>query len=192
MGITGVAVSLLAATTVFAQLQSALNAIWGIKVQRGNAITSWLRRRFLSIGVIAAVGFVLIVSLVASAVIGMFLAGSGRMWEALNQLMSAAILGGLFTLLFRYLPDARLPWTHAVKGGVVTALLFSIGKSLIGIYLARGHIGGAYGAASSLVLLLVWVYYSGAIFFFGAEFIQAWVRESGGKIPAATHAKKTR
>lgn len=189
-GIAGVGVSLLAATTVFAQLQTSLNTIWGIEVDKRNAIWSWLKSRFLSIGVIAAVGFILIVSLIASAVIGMLLSNTGLVWETLNQVMSAVFLAGLFTLLFRYLPDARLPWPHAVKGAVVTALFFSVGKTLIGMYLANGQIGGAYGAASSVVLLLVWVYYSGAIFFFGAEIIQAWLNEQGEVIPAAAHARK--
>jgi membrane protein len=189
-GIAGIVVSLVGATTVFAQLQSALNLIWDIEVQRKNAIWSWLRARILSIGVIAAVGFVMIVSLVMSALIGVFLNQTGLIWEFFNQVISALVLGGLFMLLFRYLPDSRLPWRYAIRGGVVTAILFSIGKSLIGLYLSRAEIGGAYGAAGSLVLLLVWVYYSGAIFFFGAEFIQAWVRAQGERIPSADHGEK--
>lgn len=189
-GLMGVGVLLLGATTVFAQLQSSLNTIWAIEVKRGHAIWSWIRQRILSIGVIAAVGFVLIVSLVVSAAIGMFLPQTGAAWEVLNQALSMAILAGLFMLLFRYLPDARLAWPHAVRGGLVTAFLFTVGKVLIGLYLANGSIGGAYGAAGSIVLLLVWVYYSSAIFFFGAEFVQSWVHQRGEEIHPAAHAKK--
>lgn len=189
-GMMGVGILVIGATTVFAQLQSSLNTIWDIEVKRGHAIWSWIRQRILSIGVIAAVGFVLIVSLIVSAAIGAFLSGTGVVWEAVNQLVSTVILAGLFMLLFRYLPDARLPWHHAVRGGIVTGLLFTVGKSLIGWYLANGMIGGAYGAAGSVVLLLVWVYYSSAIFFFGAEFVQSWVQQSGEDIRPASHARK--
>lgn len=189
-GLIGVGVLLVGATTVFAQLQSSLNAIWEIEVKRGRAIWSWIHQRILSIGVIAAMGFVLIVSLVVSAAIGVFLSRTGAVWEVVNQVVSTAILAGLFMLLFRYLPDARLPWRHAIRGGIVTGLLFTVGKALIGWYLANGKIGGAYGAAGSVVLLLVWVYYSSAIFFFGAEFVQSWVQQSGEVIRPAAHARK--
>lgn len=187
-GLAGIATSLLGATTVFAQLQSSLNTIWGIEARPHNAVWGWLRRRVLSVGVIAAVGFVLIVSLLVSSALGLLLTRSGPFWDIANQAISAVVFAGLFALLFRYLPDARLGWRHAAWGGLVTAILFGIGKWLIGLYLARGDVGGAYGAAGSLVVLLVWVYYSAAIFFFGAELVKAWVGAQGGKIPPAEHA----
>lgn len=187
-GLAGIATSLLGATTVFAQLQSSLNAIWGIEARPHNAVWGWLRRRVLSVGVIAAIGFVLIVSLLVSSALGLLLTRSGPFWDIANQAVSAVVFAGLFALLFRHLPDARLDWRHAAWGGLVTAILFGIGKWLIGLYLARGDVGGAYGAAGSLVVLLVWVYYSAAIFFFGAELVKAWVGAHGGKIPPAEHA----
>ncbi|MGA7297065.1 MAG: YihY/virulence factor BrkB family protein [Rhodanobacteraceae bacterium] len=188
-GIVGIAVSLVAATTVFAQLQAALNRIWGLRARPGNAVLGWLRRRVLSIGVIASVVFVLIVSLVASSLLGMLLSRNGAWWDVINQLVSTGVFAILFALLFRYLPDGRLPWQRVLWGGVVTAILFAIGKWLIGFYLSSGNVGSAYGAASSLVLLLVWVYYSGAIFFFGAEVVQAWAIESGEAIEPEKHAE---
>ncbi len=182
-GLMGILVSIFSATTVFAELQSSLNYIWGIEAKRSNAIWGWLRRRVLSIGIIGAFTFVLIVSLVISSLLGLFLRESGVAWDVLNQVITAIIFTGLFTLLFRYLPDARIPWKFAVRGGFVTAVLFAIGKVLVGVYLSKGEIGGAYGAAGSVVLLLVWVYFSSAIFFFGAEVVQSLAQQKDENIP---------
>ncbi len=189
-GIVGIVTSLVGATTVFAQLQASLNHIWGIKAKPTNAIWGWLRRRVLSMGVILAIAFVLAASLLLSTALGAVLTRTGPLWDIVNQAVTAVVFGVLFALLFRYLPDARLRWRHAVLGGVVTAILFAIGKWLIGFYLARGDVGGAYGAAGSLVVLLVWVYYSGAIFFFGAELVQAWLALTGEWIEPAAHAER--
>lgn len=188
-GIIGIIVSLVGATTVFAQLQSALNRIWGIRARPTNAIWGWLRRRVLSIGVIGAVAFVLVVSLLVSSALGLLLTQSGPWWDVINQVISTAVFALLFALMFRYLPDGRLPWRRVWWGGVVTAILFAIGKWAIGYYLSSGNVGSAYGAASSLVVLLVWVYYSGAIFFFGAEVVQAWAIERGETIEPEKHAE---
>lgn len=187
-GLLGIGTSLVGATTVFAQLQSSLNTLWGIKAKPHNAVWGWLRRRVLSIGVIAAIGFVLMVSLLVSSVLGLLLTRTGPVWDVLNQAISVVVFAGLFALLFRYLPDARLAWRPAAWGGLVTAILFGIGKWVIGLYLARGEVGGAYGAAGSVVVLLVWVYYSSAIFFFGAELVQAWLVAHGGSVAPAAHA----
>jgi membrane protein len=191
-GLLGIGTSLVGATTVFAQLQASLNTLWGIEAKPHNAVWGWLRRRVLSIGVIAAIGFVLIVSLLVSSVLGLLLTHTGPVWDVLNQAISVVVFAGLFALLFRYLPDARLPWRPAAWGGLVTAILFGIGKWVIGLYLARGEVGGAYGAAGSVVVLLVWVYYSSAIFFFGAELVQAWLVAHGGSIAPAAHAVRKR
>ena len=187
-GLLGIGTSIVGATTVFAQLQSSLNTLWGIEARPHNAVWGWVRRRFLSIGVIAAIGFVLIASLLASALLGLLLTRTGPVWDVLNQAISVIVFAGLFAMLFRYLPDARLPWRTAAWGGIVTAVLFGIGKWVIGLYLASGDVGGAYGAAGSLVVLLVWVYYSSAIFFFGAELVQAWLVAHGKEIAPVAHA----
>ena len=187
-GITGVLVSLIGATTVFAQLQSSLNHIWSIEARPGRAIWHWLKRRILSVGLIGAIVFISLVSLLISSALGALLIGSGPLWDLLNQLISLVVYAGLFALLFRYLADVHLPWTRALWGGGITALLFVVGKSVIGFYLARGDIGGAYGAAGSFVVLLVWVYYSSAIFFFGAEMVQAWFDIRGESMRPAEFA----
>jgi membrane protein len=163
------------ATTVFAQLQASLNAILGVQASPSAALWTWLRRRLLSLGVVAAIGFVLIVSLVISALLALALPGQGAIWDTANQFVSVAILAFLFGLLFRYLPDARIPWWVAVGGGTATAMLFTLGKWAIGIYLARASVAGAYGAAGSLAILLLWVYYSAAIFLFGAELTRSYL-----------------
>jgi membrane protein len=177
----GLIVAIVGATTVFAQLQTSLNDIWRVKktATSGSALWSWLRRRLLSVGLLAAVGFVLIVSLLASAVLGTLFPHEELIGELVNQALSFAVFAVLFAALFRYLPQARLGWRRALAGGSVTAGLFVVGKLLIGIYIAHGAVGTAYGAASSLVVLLVWVYYSSAIFLFGAELVKAWLVNRG-------------
>ena len=188
-GIASIVMALVGATTVFAQLQASLNSIWCIRARPRNALWGWLRQRVLSIGVIAAIAFVLIVSLLASAVMGLLLARSGPVWDAFNQVISAAVMAVLFAVLFRYLPDARLPWCRVLWGGAITSVLFAFGKWAISLYLSSGSIGGAYGAASSLALLLVWVYYSGAIFLFGAEVVHVWARERAESPQLQPHAE---
>ena len=182
-GFFGLAVMIAGATTVFAQLQSSLNIIFDVVARPNNAIWMWLRRRLLSVGIIAAFAFVLVVSLIVSAFLGVLLHRNGMVWDVANQITTTAVFAFLFGAMFRYLPDARIPWRFALVGGLVTAVLFALGKWAIGFYLARGDVGGAYGAAGSLAVLLVWVYYSGAIFFVGAELTKAWLDQAG--VPAA-------
>lgn len=177
--IVGSVFGIIAATTVFAQLQTSLNDIWHVKAKATSAIWGWLRHRTLSIGMLPAIAFVAAASLLVSASLGHLLVEKEVLWEIVNQLASLLVFAMLFGILFRYLADARLAWRHAFGGGAVTALLFVAGKALIGLYLAHGSIGNAYGAAGSLVLLLVWVYYSSAIFFFGAELVKAWCLQHG-------------
>lgn len=188
-GYVAIATAVIGATTVFAQLQTSLNRIWNVEARPTNAIWGWLRRRVLSMGVILSVVFVLVVSLFVSSALGLILESSGLAWDALNQAITAAVFVGLFMVLFRYLPDVHMPWRHAAFGGLVTGILFSAGKTLIGVYLAHGNVGGAYGAAGSLVVLLVWVYYSGTVFFFGAELVKGWLAERGERIVPSPHAQ---
>lgn len=178
-GIVGVITLVVGSTTMFAQLQASLNIIFEIPPRATNAVWIWIRSRILSLGVMVSFGFVLLVSLTVSTLLGFFLKNSGPVWDILNQVITAAVFAVLFTALFRYLPDRRIPWLYASRGGVVTAVLFASGKWAIGFYLARGDVGGAYGAAGSLAVLLVWVYYSGAIFFLGAEITKAWMDVRG-------------
>jgi membrane protein len=189
-GIAGLVMLVVGATTVFAQLQSSLNLIFGVVARPTNAIWGWLRRRVLSLGVIFAIGFVLTVSLVVSAVLGWLLPRGGVALDVANEIVSTLVFALLFGLLFRYLPDARISRRAAFFGGFVTAVLFMLGKWAIGAYLAHGDIGGAYGAAGSLAVLLVWVYYSAAIFFYGAELTAARLDANGIAIEPLEHADK--
>jgi membrane protein len=178
-GIVGIVVALGGATAVFIQLQTSLNRIWQIPAKPAGAVWGWLRRRVLSIGLLVSLAFFLSISLLVSAALALMLTGPGIFWEIVNETIGTAVFAGLFAGLFRYLPDARLPWRHALGGGLVTAILFVVGKFLIGLYLAHGSVGSAYGAAGSLVVLLVWVYYASAIFLFGAETVKGWLAVHG-------------
>lgn len=175
----GLGVVIYGSTLVFAQLQSTLNLIWEIPPRSSNAVWGWMRRRIVSAGVLLAIGFVLIVSTLISTAMGLVLTQKGLMWGIFNQLFSTAIFSGLFAVMFRYLPDARLHWRHAWGGGAMAAVMFGIGKWVIGVCLARENFGGIYGAAGSFIVLLVWTYYSAIVFFFSAELLEAWVIEGG-------------
>ncbi len=168
------------ASGVFLELRSALNLIWEVTPPEDEGILDLVKQRFFSFGMILAIGFLLLVSLVLSAA----LAAAGKFFgdllpmpeevlSTMNFLVSFAAIGVLFGLIFRYVPDKRIPWRGIWMGAVVTAFLFSIGKSLIGLYLGKASVGSAYGAAGSVIVVIVWVYYSSMIFFFGAEFTHA-------------------
>jgi membrane protein len=168
-GIVGIVLLVVGATTVFAQLQSSLNTIFKAQAAPASAMWGWIRRRILSAGVLLAAFFVLIVSLVVSALLAWLLPRESVIWDITNQLITTGVFAALFGILFRYLPDVRVPWRAALIGGLITSVLFAIGKALIAIYVARADVGGAYGTAGTLVVLLVWAYYSAAIFLWGAE-----------------------
>ncbi len=176
--VIGTAVLLLGATTVFAQLQSSLNRIWKVEESsHGSAGMLWLfvKERLLSLAMVLAVGFLLLVSLVISAAvaaIGEALGGvrnAGIVLEALNLLVSLIVVTVLFATIFKVLPDAPVAWRDVWVGAVTTSVLFTVGKSLIGLYLGRTSIGSPYGAAGSLVVMTVWVFYASMIVFLGAE-----------------------
>lgn len=196
--IVGVAALLFGATAVFAQLQDALNAVWEIKPEpKGLGVRLYLRKRVLSFGMVLAIGFLLLVSLAVSAVLN---AVTGRvatsvphmdlLWRLLSFLVSFSIITVLFGAIYKVLPDARVAWRDVWIGSITTALLFTLGKFLIGLYLGRSALGDVYGAAGSLAIILVWVYYSGMIFLYGAEFTQAYLRLSGRRIVPEEHAVK--
>ena len=179
-GVAGGVALLVSATGVFAQLQGSLNSIWGVAPAPRNGLVEWLRKRVWSLGVIIALGFLLLVSLVFSAGVQFALnatgfdAEKGWLWVCIDNLVSLGVFFLVFCGVFRYLPDVRIRWSNVWRGALVTALLFALGKWAIGKYLGVTSIGSAYGAAGSLVLLLVWVYYSSVIVLFGAELTEAW------------------
>src|SRR5262249_40564455 len=175
--VLGLGMLLFGATGIFAELQDALNTLWGVQAKPGLGIWGAIRDRFLSFSAVLGVGFLLLVSLTVStalSALGGYLAGLGPgyplLMNTLNFVLSFLVLTVLFAMLFKLLPDVHLRWRDVWSGAAVAALLFSVGKYLIGLYLGTSSVGSAYGAAGSFAVFLIWVYYSAQIFFFGAVF----------------------
>jgi len=184
---------LLGASGAFGQLQYALNRIWNVEGKTGGGVLRAARERFLSFSMVLLIGFLLLVSLVVSALLAMldeFV--SGRMeWlqpmlALVNLVVSLGVVTVLFAMMFKTLPDADVRWSDVWIGATVTALLFVVGKAAIGLYLGNSSVASVYGAAGSLVVVLLWVYYSAQILFLGAEFTQVFARwqRGGGKLPS--------
>ena len=184
------------ASGVFAQLQQALNIVWNVKAKPDEGIWGFIRNRLLSFGMVLAIGFLLLVSLILSAMLSgigkleiNLLPGLTAIWQVVNFALSFGSIALLFALIYKLLPDVRIRWKDVVVGSVITALLFTIGKFLIGLYLGRGSLGSAYGAAGSLIVFLAWVFYSAQILLFGAELTQVYARHYGRKIRPDSHAE---
>ena len=190
--LAGVAALLFGATGAFAQLQRALNRAWEVQeATEGGGIKGLIAKRLLSFGVVITLAFFLLVSLAVSGVLsylgdaaatvaGEGLAGTGV--QVASFVVSLAVTAGLFAVLFKVLPDAEVAWRDVAVGAVVTAVLFTIGKTAIGFYLGTANPASAFGAAGSLALLLIWIYYSALIVLVGAEFTQAWAVQMGGGV----------
>jgi membrane protein len=185
----GVVALLLGATGVFAQLQDSLNTIWEVKPRPGRALLGILKDRFLSFAMVLGIGFLLLVSMALTAFLTAF-AGSlhgvlpvpSGFAQSVNFAVSFAVITLLFAAIFKILPDVKIRWRDVWVGALGTALLFSIGKYLLGLYLALESTVSAYGAAGSVIVILLWVYYASVILFFGAEFTQVYARRSGPRI----------
>ena len=187
--VVGLAVLVIGATSVFAELQDDLNRIWQVPTRK--KVSSWwafLRTRLLSIGMIFAMGFMLLVSLAASAAFDAFAAWSTSAlagWEGLahgvNFVVSFVLTTALFAMIYRFMPQATIEWRDVGIGALVTALLFTVGKTLIGLYIGKSALASGFGAAGSLAVLLAWVYYSAQIFLFGAEFTWAYAHAFGSR-----------
>jgi membrane protein len=193
--IIGIALALFGASGVFGQLQDALNTIWGVKAKPGRGIWGFLRNRFLSFAMVGGVLFLLLVSLALEGLL-----------KAVSQSVQSALPGGigvamaaylifdfavvvlLFAMIFKFLPDVKIQWRDVWIGAVMTAIFFGIGKWLLGLYLGSGAASSAYGAASSLITLLLWVYYSSQIVLFGAEFTQVYAARAGRAFEPAEYA----
>jgi membrane protein len=197
--ILGVATLLFGASGVFGQLQEAMNTIWDVPPKTGGGIWGVIRTRFLSFAMVLGTGFLLLVSLVLSTMIAGIGHQLGQTWPAFEPLSHAAnavatfvVVTLLFAMMFKLLPDTKVAWRDVWVGALVTAVLFTIGKLAIGLYLGKSAVGSAYGAAGSLVVLLVWIYYSAQILFFGAELTHAYAehrnKESSGDSPRAAPA----
>ena len=184
--VIGIALALFGASAVFGQLQDALNTIWGVKAKPAQGIWGFLRSRFLSFAMVAGVCFLLLVSLAIEALLKGFshyiqsvLPGGIVIALSVYLIFDFAVVVLLFALIFKSLPDVKIQWRDVWIGAVMTAILFGIGKWLLGFYLGSGAAASAYGAASSLITLLLWVYYSSQILLFGAEFTQVYAARAG-------------
>ncbi|MBE9042721.1 YihY/virulence factor BrkB family protein [Oscillatoriales cyanobacterium LEGE 11467] len=193
--IISVVVLLFGASGVFAQLQEALNTIWDVKAKPKTGIWGLVRKRILSFSAVLGIAFLLLVSLVVSAVLSILghyasglLPGADFLWQILNIAVSLGFITVLFALMFKYLPDVKIQWSDVWVGAAITAALFTIGKFALGLYLGGGSFGSAYGAAGSLIVFLSWVYYSAQILFFGSEFTQVYARRYGSRIVPDRHA----
>ena len=186
----------LGATAVFAEIQAALNKIWDVRVKPNRSVLKrLLRQRLYSLGIVLGVGFLLLVSLLITtllAVLQNFFAARiisvPWLWQLLNTASSFFMVTLLFAMTYKYLPDVKLTWHDVGIGAGITGALFTIGKFIIGKYLGQTALAGAYGATGSLVVMLVWVYYSALICFFGAEFTQVYTRRYGSEIQPKSHA----
>ena len=193
---TGAVTFLLGATAVFAELQAALNKIWDVQSDpKRGVILSLAVSRLRSFTIALGVGFLLLVSLVASAALtalqdylNNWMPGIPVLWQAANIITSFVIAAVLFAMIYKYLPDAKIAWSDVWIGGAVTAALFTAGKYVIGLYLGQTAVASAFGAAGSFAVLLIWIYYSALISFFGAEFTQVYARLYGSRIRPSSHA----
>ncbi|MGI9040437.1 MAG: YihY/virulence factor BrkB family protein, partial [Gemmatimonadales bacterium] len=199
--VTATAVGLLTffigATGAFLELQTALNAIWRVKPREDpplRAARAMLVQRLVSFGLVIGVGFLLLVSLVVSAglaalnkYLGNAFPGFTIMWEGLNVLVSLGVITLLFAMIYKILPDVELRWRHVWVGGLVTAGFFTVGKQLIGLYLGTSGVASTYGAAGSVVVLLVWVYYAAQVVLLGAEFTREYVEQFGERVRPSEH-----
>lgn len=183
------------ATAVLIQLQDALNTVWEVTPRPGNNIRHFIFNRVLSFGMVLGIAFLLLVSLVLSAMLALLgklfvdvLPGAEAITSLIDVSLSFVVTTLLFALMFKFLPDAKIAWGDVFIGAIITALLFAVGKWLIGLYLGRSAFSSTFGAAGSLVVLLAWIYYSAQILFFGAEFTQVYARRFGSKIIPADYA----
>ncbi len=188
----------LAACGAFLELQAAMNTIWKVEPTPEGHLQAFLLDRLRSFGLVVALGFLLMVSLAASAALEAF-SGWLSYWapampvvlQTLNLVVSLAGTTALFGLLFKFLPDVELKWPDVATGALVTALLFAVGKQIIGLYLGQSSTASSYGAAGSVVVLLLWVYYTSQIVLVGAEFTRLYADRTRGPVPASEFAQKT-
>jgi membrane protein len=196
--IIGIATLVFSATTVFISLQTSLNKIWGIKPKPQRGFVKYLLDRLISLAMVISIGFLLLVSLVIDTALvvvqkkmSLLLDGWTLYFvSALNIILSLALITLIFAMLFKVLPDAKIKWRDVWVGSFITTVFFVLGKYLIGFYLGNSSVNSAYGAAGSLVIILIWVYYSTVIFLFGAELTSVYAEKTGSEIMPYHHAVK--
>ena len=188
--VVGVITLVIGATGTFAEIQDAINVIWGLKPKPKNGIIKYLITRFLSFSLIISLGFLLLVSLVVNGILDIFSQKAQLYFSdatiyifwAINLLVVWGVIASLFTVIFKVLPDGKINWRDAFVGASFTSFLFMIGKYGIGLYLGNSSVGSTFGAAGSVVIILLWVYYSALILYFGAEFTKAYTNFYGRSI----------
>jgi membrane protein len=197
--LVGMILLLLGAGGVVGQLQDSLNTIWRVVPKTSRGIMGFLQDRLVSYSMVLSVGFLLVVSLVISAaltavsgIVGSFLSIDAATAHVLDFVVSFAFIMLLFAIIYKFVPDVRIAWRDVWIGAATTSLLFSVGKFLIGFYLGHSTVASIYGAAGSLVTLLLWVYYSSLMFFFGAELTQVYATRYGSKVTSAENAQSPR
>lgn len=191
---------LVGATTVFAEIQESINMIWGLKPKPKRGWVKLIKNRFLSFSVIVSLGFLLLVSLSITSLIDGFSASLRAhfpdvaivIFYIINLLITLIVISSIFGVIFKVLPDAKIKWKDVLSGAITTALLFMIGKFAISFYISNSNVGSTYGAAGSLVILLLWVYYSAIILYFGAEFTKAYAIKYGSEIHPDQYAVTTK
>ena len=198
--IIGGATLLIGATSIFAEIQESINMIWEVKPKPKKGWLKYLQNRFLSFSIIIGLGFLLLVSLGVSALIDAF---SDRLkliypevtvvfFYIVNVILSFIIITVIFGTIFKILPDVKIGWKDTLAGAIMTALLFMLGKFGISFYISKSHVGTTYGTAGALVVVLLWIYYSSVILYFGAEFTKAYTLESGSEIYPSDYAVNTK
>jgi membrane protein len=195
-GIIGVITLIIGATGVFAEIQDSINSIWGLKPKPKAGLMKLIKDRLLSFGMIGSLGFLLLVSLAVTAVIetigsrlkDQFPDVTVVVFYIVNLILTIGITSVLFAVIFKVLPDAKIKWKDVWAGAITTALLFMLGKFAISLYISKSDVGSTYGAAGSLVILLIWIYYSSIILYFGAEFTKAYAMKFGSPIHPSKYA----
>lgn len=197
--IIGVVTLLIGATTIFGEVQDSINSIWGLKPKPKVGLIKTLQTRLLSFGLIASLGFLLLVSLAATTVVeglggrlkAMLPDATVVLFYVINLLLNLTVITALFAIIFKVLPDAKIKWRDIWPGAIATSLLFLIGKFAISLYISQSDVGSTYGAAGSLAVIFVWIYYSAIILYFGAEFTKAYALNKGARIIPNHYAQWT-
>jgi membrane protein len=194
--VISIATLLVGATSLFIEIQDSLNSIWKLKAKPKKGWMAFLKNRLLSSSLIISLGFLLIVTLIVNGVIEVLMGRLGVMFGSattiimmvINLLITFVVITVLFSIIFKFLPDAKIQWKHVRTGAIFTALLFMIGRYAIGLYIQKTGTESTYGAAGSIVIILVWIYYSSVILYLGAEFTQVYTDSIGGHIEPAEYA----
>ncbi|MEO9147088.1 MAG: YihY/virulence factor BrkB family protein [Ginsengibacter sp.] len=198
--IIGIVTLIIGATTVFSEIQDSINTIWGLKPKPKKGWLKFLKNRFLSFSIIIGLGFLLLVSLSISTLIDSFSNSLKAyfphatvvLFYIINIVITLVIITAIFATIFKVLPDAKIKWKDVLIGSIFTAILFMLGKFGISFYISKSQVGSTYGAAGSLIILLVWVYYSSIILYFGAEFTKAFAMKFGSAIHPDDYAVTTK